>query len=193
MQKVVIIHGTKGSPDINWFPWLARELTSYGMQVTVPRMPTPEGQTLNNWLDAFENQVGVVDNESMLIGHSAGALFLLRFLERHSTAVGVTILVSGFTGTLGIPEYDALNSSFVKGNYDWDKIRRNAGKILCLSGDDDPYVPLQQGLDIAAHLNSNPIIVSGGGHLNGESGFHSFPLLLQKISDFVKAAEKVSK
>jgi hypothetical protein len=43
MKKFVIIHGTKGSPEGNWFPWLADFLRQQHAEVVVPRMPTPEG------------------------------------------------------------------------------------------------------------------------------------------------------
>jgi hypothetical protein len=44
INTCIIIHGTKGSPEGNWFPWLATELNKLGKKVFVPRMPNPEGR-----------------------------------------------------------------------------------------------------------------------------------------------------
>ncbi len=186
MEKIVIIHGTKGSPTDNWFPWLSAELTKCGAEVIIPRMPTPEGQSLDNWLVEFAEQVGAVDRSTTLIGHSVGAVFLLRLLERAIQPIGRSVFVAGFTKAIGIPEYDILNATFINERYNWDAIRANAGDVLCFSGQDDPYVPMTQGLEIAKNLNIIPYIVPKGGHLNTASGFTAFPLLLEKLYNFDK-------
>lgn len=38
-ENYVIIHGSFGSKDGNWFPWLKDELERKGKQVIVPQMP----------------------------------------------------------------------------------------------------------------------------------------------------------
>ncbi|MFO0417606.1 MAG: RBBP9/YdeN family alpha/beta hydrolase [Pseudomonadota bacterium] len=181
MSKTVIIHGTKGSPDGNWFRWLAGRLVGVGEDVLIPRMPTPEGQCLAGWLDAFEASVGRLDEQTTLIGHSLGATFALRVLERLSVPVRRSVFVAGVIGQIGIAEYDALNSTFIEAPFNWDKIRSNTGKALCLSGDNDPYVPVEQGRLLAERLGVPNRVILGGGHLNAESGYLTFPELLEAL------------
>jgi predicted alpha/beta hydrolase family esterase len=121
----------------------------------------------------------------VLVGHSAGAVFILRLLERLLHPVAGTVLVSGFTAAIGIPEYDALNATFVAGGYDWERIRGNGGKIYFFSGDDDPYVPHSQAAELAARLGVTRDVIAGGGHLNAESGFTVFPELLERIAELL--------
>ena len=181
-MKVVIIHGTGGSPDGNWFPWLSAELTKRKFDVVVPRMPTPEGQSLAAWLTAFDQLVGPVDANTILIGHSVGAVFLLRLLERVQNPVRSSFFVAGFSGFLGLPKFDTLNSTFVNGGYNWKAIRSNAGEVFCYSGSDDPYVPLAQAIDLAKNLGVEAQIIEGGGHLNAEFGYRTFPLILNELT-----------
>lgn len=181
INRYIIIHGTKGSPSANWFPWLAAQLRARGAGVLIPQMPTPEGQSLASWLTALSQQVSTVDSQTCIIGHSVGAVFLLRYLERCAGPLGSSVFVAGFTGTLGNPEYDQLNSTFVDTSYDWIKIRRNAGRIVCIAGDDDPYVPLSQPSELAEHLGAQLQLIPGGGHLNSEFGYDSFPMLLEQL------------
>jgi len=189
MVSAAIVHGTMGSPQGNWFPWLKTELEKRSVAVTVPAMPTPEGQTLQGWRSAFADQVGALNTGSLLIGHSVGAVFALRYLESCKIPIGavflVVFLVAGFTGTLGLSEYDALNASFVDGTYDWAAIERNAKKIFCISGDNDPYVPLSQGQEIARELGVEHHIIRGGGHLNAEFGYTRFPELLELCASVI--------
>ena len=182
MKKAAIIHGTKGSPDGNWFRSIAIDLEAKGFRVYIPQFPTPEGQELENWLRHFESQVGELDQHSLLIGHSVGAVFLLRLLERLKTPIDTVVLVAGFTGSLGLPEYDELNATFVDGSFDWSRIRASVKNVICLNGDNDPYVPFHQGKEIADSLGAENLIVKGGGHLNAEFGYTVFPELLRELT-----------
>ncbi len=182
MKKIVIIHGTKGSPEGNWFPWLAESLRHQHAQVVTPRMPTPDGQNLLNWVSEFSRQVGVIDEGTTLIGHSLGATFLLRILERQTVPVAQSIFVAGLLDKIGIAEYDQLNRSFIETSYDWVTIRRNAGRVVCLSGEGDPYVPALQGEQLASNLGVKSRMIPRGGHLNADFGYTSFPELLDLLN-----------
>ncbi len=181
-RTVAIVHGTKGNPQGNWFPWLKAELEKKSLRVCVPQMPTPEGQDLEAWLHVFEAEVGELDESSILIGHSVGAVFALRYLEQRERAIRAAFLVAGFTGALGLPEYDALNKSFVAAPFDWGAIRSNAADIFVLSGDRDPYVPQTHGEEISRELGIKLCTIEGGGHLNAEFGFSAFPQLLDLVT-----------
>jgi predicted alpha/beta hydrolase family esterase len=181
MHTYIIIHGTKGSPEGNWFPWLASHLRQRGASVLIPRMPTPEEHSLENWLRAFSAQCGVPNDTTTLIGHSLGATFLLRYLERASQPVHRAIFIAGVIDTINIPEFDRLNASFISAAFDWKAIVRNSGAINCFYGEDDPYVPLDQSLELARCLGVTPERIPKGGHLNAESGYTTFPSLLESL------------
>lgn len=182
MKKAAIIHGTKSSPQGNWFQDVASQLAKHDFQSFVPQFPTPDGQSLDNWFAYFGAIVGELDSESIIIGHSVGAVFALRLLERLDAPIAAVVLVAGFTGELGLPEYDKLNSSFVAGAFDWKKIRSNAAQFICMSGDNDPYVPFQQGKEIADSLGVDHLVIESGGHLNAEFGYTKFPQLIDLLT-----------
>jgi predicted alpha/beta hydrolase family esterase len=181
MKSYIIVHGTKGSPEGNWFQSLAAGLREAGATVVVPRMPTPEGHSLTGWLQAFDEQCTLVDHNTTIIGHSLGATFLLRYLERTSVKIACSVFVAGVLSQIGIPEYDALNSSFIETPYDWTRILQHAGHVECIYGENDPYVPEGQSLEMARLLQVPPTRIEGGLHLNSEGGYNEFPLLLQRL------------
>lgn len=53
-MNAFIFHGAGGHPEENWFPWLKRELEAKGLEVFVPKFPTPEGEGLEAWLKVLE-------------------------------------------------------------------------------------------------------------------------------------------
>ena len=81
MTNVFIIHGAYGHPNENWFPWLKSELEKLGCKVFVPKFPTPENQSLENWLKVFKDYKQYLNENSIVVGHSLGPAFLLNILE----------------------------------------------------------------------------------------------------------------
>ncbi|MBI5884505.1 serine hydrolase family protein [archaeon] len=188
-RNVFIIHGTAGSPEGNWFPWLKKELEAIGCRVFVPRFPTPEGQSLENWLKTFKEYERFLDEESILVGHSLGPSFILNVLERLSYPVKAAFLVSGFTGKLGNKEFDPLIESFSDRTFDWNKIRNNCRNFFVYNSDDDPYVPIEKGKFIAEKLGAKLSIIKNGGHLNAEFGYLKFEQLLNDIKKLLKGID----
>jgi predicted alpha/beta hydrolase family esterase len=105
----------------------------------------------------------------------------MRLLEKLARPVACTILVAPPLKEIGMPEIDALNASFLERPFDWQAIRRNAGELAFLMGDDDQYVPQEQLLEIAKGLDISPIVISKGGHLNAETGYTEFPAVLELL------------
>ncbi|MHB8388901.1 MAG: RBBP9/YdeN family alpha/beta hydrolase [Acidobacteriaceae bacterium] len=178
---VMIIHGTGGSPDENWFPWLTEEVRKLGHNVVTPAFQTPEGQNLTTWQAEFNAKIGALKANMVLVGHSLGAGFILNLIEGASEPVTGTFLVSGFLGKLGLERFDPPNESFVCRDFQWERIRQNAGEVHVYNSDNDPYVPLSKGKELAEKLGVELTIVHGGGHINTSAGYRSFPLLLKDL------------
>lgn len=181
--RLVIVHGTKGNPDENWFPWLRTQADTAGFETIVPAFPTPGGQDTAAWHDAFRREVGAVSPDLILVGHSLGAVFILRALEEAEAPARAAYLISGFTGALGIEEFDTLNRPFTEGPYDWARIQRRAERFSVWMGDNDPYVPRDQGEGLARHVGVELTLIPKGGHLNTAAGYTEFPLLWEDIRD----------
>lgn len=180
-KLVVIVHGTYGYPQENWFPWLADKVRSMGHRALVPMLPTPRNQSLESWRTAFESQVGTLTPNMILVGHSLGPAFIFHLLQASRNAVTATFLVSAFVGQLGNDEFDRLNKSFFVSDFDWTSIKRNGGKVYFYHGDDDPYVALDSCRAIARMLDAPLKVIPGGGHLNTAAGFGQFEMLLADL------------
>ena len=191
MVRVVVLHGAHGGPDTNWFPWLQGILEPQGMEVVRPRLPTPRGQSLVAWLKTYDQTVGRLPTlPTVFVGHSLGAAFALRLVERSEEPVAGLFLAAAFVGALGLPDYDQINASFFVSPFDWSGIRNRKGNVCkCWAGDDDPYVPLARSQEVADKLGTELELVAGGGHLNSETGFNVFPqlanVILQNQDQFV--------
>lgn len=181
-MNVIIVHGAFGYPTENWFDWLRHELEMEKIQCLVPTLPTPLNQSLDKWLSAFSLQaMHAITDETILIGHSLGATFLLRWFERNPTIVKSVILVGGFVENIGHPTFDMLNHSFINEKFNWSKLRKTGNQFESYYGNDDPYVSRVAFDEIAKNLHARKIIVANAGHFNAASGYHQFSLLRHRI------------
>lgn len=181
MANIFIIHGTYGNPEGNWFPWLKEELEHLGQKVWIPRFPTPENQSLQNWIKVFDGYREYLNEETIVIGHNIGVAFLLDIIEELETPIKSAFFVSGFVGSLGNKKYDELNSSFIAPILDWTIIKSNCRKFVVFHSDNDPYVPLAKAEFVARRLGVNIKIIENGGHLNAEAGYTKFNELLEEV------------
>jgi len=183
MKSAILIHGTYGSPEENWFPWLGKESEGERYEMTVPAFPTPVGQDIDAWRKVFMPYEKTLDPETILIGHSLGAAFVLDILERTTRPVRAAYLVAGFLGPLGNRKFDILNRTFVERSFDWETIKSNAEQIFVIASNNDPYVPEDEGYEIASRLETEPIVIEGAGHFNTQNGYETFEGLLHLIRE----------
>ena len=181
MRNVFIIHGTGGNPESNWFPWLRQELEKAGCKVFVPKFPTPENQSLKSWLVIFERYMKNLDENCIVVGHSLGVPFLLNILEQARKPIKAAFFVSAFTGLSGNKRYDDLHQTFVDKVFEWKSIRKKCGKFCVINSDNDQFIPLNLGQDIAKRLGAEFIVLNNAGHINQDSGYTKFEMLLEKI------------
>jgi predicted alpha/beta hydrolase family esterase len=182
VKRVIILHGTGGSPEGNWFPWLAAQVKGKGREAFAPAFPTPQNQSYKSWRAIFDSQVSPLHANDALVGHSLGSVFALRMLVESALPIGALYLAAPFAAAIGRPDYDDLNRSFWNYDFDWKALRRKATKIFCYAGGDDPYVPLRLSSVVAKNLGGDLRIIPNGGHLNAESGYREFPALWQDLS-----------
>jgi len=179
-QNAFIFHGTAGSPEGNWFPWLKIKLEDRGIVTTVPRFPTPIGESLNAWFKELNAQDEKISNNSLMIGHSKGGMFLLKVLEQLKEPIDTAIFVSAPIGIKPILYYDE-DKLFSNFEFNWDKIRGKAKHFIVFHSDNDPYVSIENGIQLAKELGINMTFIPQAGHINAESGFTEFPQIIDVL------------
>ena len=180
MRNALIFHGTGGSPEGNWFPWLKAELEKKDCRVFVPQFPHPKDHHLPDWIKILEEYGKYMNENSILIGHSLGGLFLLRVLERLQNPIYAAFFVSAPVGVKPILYYDS-DEKFSGFNFNWEKIRQGAKHFTVYHSDNDPYVSLGNGEELVRQLGIHLTFIPKAGHINAESGYTKFDQILKDI------------
>jgi uncharacterized protein len=181
MKNAIILHGTGNTPEGNWFRWLEKELQKRGYEVWLPQLPDAEMPNAGKYNKLLLNNGFDFNNETILVGHSSGAVSILNLLQELSENVEIkaSFLVGAFRGPLN----NAARSELFPKSFDFEKIKSRCGKFIFIHSDNDPYCPLDDAKFLTGKLDGELVVESGQGHFNLEAGpqYNKFPLLLTLI------------
>lgn len=178
MSSIFIIHGVGGTPEETWFPWLRSELEKLGHKVIVPQFPTPEGQTLENWLATLKNYEADLGPDSILVGHSLGGCFVLNVAELYP--IKAAFLVAPVFGKIE-NIFEPTMRTFYQHEFNWEQIKAHCKEFTIFHSDNDPYLKLDQTEILAQKLGVQVTVIPGAGHINESAGYRKFELLLEQI------------
>ncbi len=143
----VLLHGYKGSPEKNFFPWLKKELENRGYKVQVPALPNPKNPSVYDQVDYVIKTVSFDDN-TVIVGHSLGSVVALKVLERINQPARKTVLIGGFTEN-NFVDNDNFEPNIFDWKFDVKKISKNAGFLLSMRDLTDDAVPQYQPLKLS--------------------------------------------
>ncbi len=185
MKRVFILHGWGASPSDNWFPWLKMNLSSAGLQVTVPRMPDTSDPQPEAWVGLLSSLVGRPDEDTCLVGHSLGAMAILKYLESEASGrIGLAVLVAPWPNLNSKKDskYSKVAHRWMDAEPDWRRVKANAKRIAAIFSTTDPYVLVSNSEVYGAELDAKIIIEENKGHIVQETA----PTVLNSIFLFSK-------
>lgn len=179
MENYLIIHGSFGSNEGNWFPWLKEKLELMKREVKVPQMPVGVGiQNFESWQKVLDNEI--INENTTIIAHSIAPIFICKYLITKKIKVKKLIFVCGFNNYFGINnDFDAVNEPMYIDNY--RDIKKYCDNIICYYSNNDPYVKYEVEKEFADNISNKQIIIKNGGHINSESGYTSFEEILKEL------------
>lgn len=190
MKNAILIHGwnTKAeyydttrptASNDHWFPWLTKQLVLKGIDTISIEMPKgyyPEYDVWKHELERYD-----ITDQTVLIGHSCGGGFLVRWLSESNVRVGRVILVAPWLGydTEGEP----FDESFFKFEIDPDLASKTESVNILYS--DDDFASIQRSVAEIAEAVDGVIMrkLHSKGHFTLTSlGTQEFPELLDEVT-----------
>ncbi len=168
--KIIIVRGNGNStPNENWFPYAKKELEKIGLLVINKEFPDPELAREEYWLP-FIKKLGA-DENTILIGHSSGAIAAMRFVERNKI-LGSILVATYYTD---LRDEREKKSGYFDRPWDWESIRKNQKWIVQFASTDDPYVPIKEARFIHQKLQTEYREYKDEGHFGADKNKTIFP------------------
>jgi predicted alpha/beta hydrolase family esterase len=179
--KAIIVPGNgDADPNGKWSPFIKRELQKIGIKVTNIKYPDPVLARSKYWLP-FIKKIGA-DENTILIGHSSGAIASMRFVEKEK--VFGSVLVGAYVSDLGVKE-EKLSGYFNK-PWNWQKIKTNQNWIIQFASKDDPFIPIRESRSVHKNLDTEYYEYSNRGHFGSQDGKTKFPEMVKAIKNRLK-------
>ncbi len=165
MIRVILLHGNGGSTGSdNWQPYIKRELEKLGVVCLSPDLPDNVLARKDHWFPYFEKELKLSEND-IVVGHSSGALAILKYAETHK--LGGSVLVGVYYTDLGYE--DERTSGYFDTSWDWESIKANQPWNVIFASADDPYIPIEEPLYIRDRVGSEYHQLEGEGHFGGST------------------------
>jgi len=186
-MDVIIIHGCPAGDenemnestrtyDKHWIGWIKEELSSRGIPVSVPLMPHPWEPEYDSYNTEFKRYP--VTKDTVLIGHSGGCAFLVRWLGETKQKIKKLILVAPWK----IPDAgNQIQEKFY--GFVIDKtIRDRVGEIVMFTADNEAEDGRKSLTLYKKEFGGRVISLPGHGHyIHRDMGTDEFSELLDLI------------
>ncbi len=157
MKQILIIHGGESyasydayltdlktqpidyerlKPSKRWRDWLAEELPSTDYDILTPTFPNGSNAQFDEWAIYFEKLLPFLHDDTVLIGHSLGAMFLAKYLHDHTLPFRAKQIVL-IAGRHGSDEFDHGGSFIVN---DASGLENSCDEVHLFHSQDDPIV-----------------------------------------------------
>lgn len=165
-MKAILIHGNGGCTAADsWLPWMERELITLGVDVINHTFPDNVKARAEVWLPYLESLDA--DADTILIGHSSGAVAAMRYAETHQLLGSV--LVSVCYTDLG-DAFEAA-SGYYREPWQWQRIREHQQWMAIFHSTDDPLIPVAEARHVAKQLKCSYFELTGRGHFSDDREF----------------------
>lgn len=190
MKNAIILHGMPDKDEYydpqspaqsnkHWLPWIQRQLTLKDILAQSIELPKPYEPNYNAWKQVFEQFH--VNEDTILIGHSCGAGFLVRWLSENKVKTSQLALVAPWINPDKVDLH--LVGDFFEFKIDPTVADRVTNSHIFISTD-EPYEDVTKSAQILHELwpNSSLVTLSNHGHFTLDGmGTIEFPELAHTL------------
>ncbi|MDX4036639.1 RBBP9/YdeN family alpha/beta hydrolase [Aliarcobacter skirrowii] len=176
-KKVLILHGLSGSDFPHWQAHLASDLIKESYIVSFPELPNKNSPSLNEWKNFLKEEINHFKPD-IVVCHSLANILWFHTCDELDIKLDKLMLVAPVRNK---PLEEA--KSFFP--YPIAK-ELKAKEIIIAASTNDPYMSLEEAIELQSKLNVGMKIMEDAGHINPSSGFGKLDCAL----DWIKRVEQ---
>ncbi len=184
MKKILLLHGYNGIPQI--FYWLKTELEKMNATVIMPSLPPREGLRYDIWKKEMDKIKEDLKGEIIVVAHSAGNPFIIKYLKENNLNIKLYIGLAGFSDIYKVEGredlYEAVKS-VIPIQEELDNFKEKVKIRYCIYSDNDHIVPLEILKKHVDNMDGIPCMIPNIGHMGKKSNLQTIPKVIEIIRE----------
>jgi len=186
MKTAFIIHGFNGDTTSTFGPSLKFYLEQKGYNVIMPNFPIRSEASYSKWSNVLNNFKYSFNYESIVVAHSIGNPFFIKYLYENKLKINTYISVAGFCDLFKVPDREDLNKAFIDFAVNNDEIEYCKNSIVnrfSLYSDNDHVIPFNILENFITKIKSSPVFIKGVGHMGNRDNITHLPQIEEIIDN----------
>lgn len=185
-KKVLILHGLGGSDFPHWQSNLAMDLIKEDYIVSFPAFPKRDNPNLQEWKEFLKKEINHFKPD-IVVCHSLANILWFHTCDELDIELDKLMLVAPVSRNRSIEE--------AKTFYPYPIAKElKAKEIIMAASTNDPYMSLEEALQLQTKLKVDMKVMEDAGHINAASGFGKLDYALEWIkNDHEKDIDEESK
>lgn len=188
MNNAFIIHGFNGDTTYTFGPSLKKFLEQKKYNVIMPKFPIRQEASFDKWSKILDNYKQFFDENTIVVAHSIGNPFFIRYLNNNNLKTKLYVSVAGFCDLFKVPDRDDLNNAFVDfavSSKDIEYFKKNVKYRYSLYSDNDHVIPFNILESFVDKIQSNPVFIEGVGHMGNRNNISRLPQIEKIIESLI--------
>ncbi len=189
LKTAFIIHGFNGDTTYTFGPSLKTFLESCGYHVYMPNFPIRSEASYEKWSNILDAYKEYFNSETIVIAHSIGNPFFIRYLATNKLACNLYVSVAGFCDLFTVPDRQDLTDAFVDFAVTPEIIEYAKSHIqyrYSLYSNNDHVIPFSLLENFVKQLESCPVFIKNVGHMGNRDNISRLPQIEEIIKNLKK-------
>ena len=184
LKNVIIIHSYNGDTRDSIAPHVEAFCRENRIDYYFPEFPTRTRADYPSWEAIMDRGMSRYKpgEDSIVIAHSLGTQFAVKYLACRNIRIRAYISVAGFVNFMGREDLKAIVERFTPTDKEFEKCRSLITERYSIYSDNDKMNPIENLEAYADRLSAEKILIPGGNHFDPQS-----PILhLTQIEDIIR-------
>lgn len=185
MKKILLLHGYNGFPEV--FNWIKEELEKNGYKVIMPNFPVQKEVRYNIWKEQLDKIKEELNGELIVVVHSIGNPFLIKYLKEFNLNIKLYIGMAGFSDIFETnnPDLNAAIKNMVPNIEEMNNFKLIIKNRICIYSDNDHIIPIEILKKHVNNIDGIDYFISNIGHMGKKSGLTTLPEIVNIIKETV--------
>lgn len=181
MKNAIILHGMSADLDACFGMKLKEDLKGLGFSIFEPKFVLHPNITLEKWEEEMDKFKGAFNKDAVLICHSLGTMFILKYLKKNELKVKMLITVAG--GTVLKKEDCKIPYllPFLPSESEFKWARENCEIKYSIFNRNDDIWRMQDIEAYNSRLGSTVVELPYGEHFGRKSGVKEIPEIIEIV------------